>query len=340
MQQLVTEIRAAGYTNPIVVDKWNQPWTIIKDQLNNIYQGYHFYFNSWSVSGAMSQMKTALSKGIKIINTEVGADYNEYSSFTTATVDELNTFMAQSASLGVGNTVWMNENLNNLPRYQSLGIDFPTVSASETPSPSASQALSTQFLDGFESKSFSTWNGITTTQGDSVVIANDVPYQGNYHARFYTNGNYRGQENAYLTKNVNLQTANASGYFRFSGTVRKTILPDNGDKLYLIRLSSSTGDIALAGVRRENGVNKWLLQTDGTKTSSAVPITICQYYCVTLHWNATQHTAELYVNGVKILEATTNSNSAATTIINMGIINAYNVQNPLTVYGDNFSISN
>ena len=125
MQQLVNDIRNAGYTNPIVVNKWNQPWTVINDPLDNTYQGYHFYFNSWSVSGAMSQMNTALSKGIKIINTEVGADYNEYNSFTTATVNELNDFMAQCANLGIGNTVWMNENLNNWNRYQDLGIDFP-----------------------------------------------------------------------------------------------------------------------------------------------------------------------------------------------------------------------
>jgi cell division septation protein DedD len=138
MQSLVNEIRNVGYTNPIVVNKWNQPWTVINDPLNNVYQGYHFYFNTWSPSGAMSQINTALSRGIKIINTEVGADYNEYNSFTTATVDELNTFLTQCASLGVGNTVWMNENLNNLPRYQSLGLNFPPVSTQPKPSPNPS----------------------------------------------------------------------------------------------------------------------------------------------------------------------------------------------------------
>ncbi len=135
MQQLVNDIRSAGYTNPIVVDKWNQPWTVINDPLDNTYQGYHYYFNSWSPGGAMSQMNSALSRGIKIINTEIGADFNEYNSYTSATVDELNTFMAQCANLGIGNTVWMNENLNNLPRYQSLGISFPTVTNPQPTSP-------------------------------------------------------------------------------------------------------------------------------------------------------------------------------------------------------------
>lgn len=125
MQRLVTEIRQASYTNPIVVNKWNQPWTVINDPLNATYQGYHFYFNSWSTSGAISQMNTALSKGIKLINTEIGADYNEASAYTSATVAEMNSFLAQCANLGVGNTLWMNENLDNWERYPELGLELP-----------------------------------------------------------------------------------------------------------------------------------------------------------------------------------------------------------------------
>lgn len=125
MQNLVDSIREAGYTNPIVVNKWNQPWTVINDPLDNTYQGYHFYFNSWSVSGAISQMNNALSRGIKIINTEIGADFNEYNSFTTETVEELNEFIVWCSDQGMGNTVWMNENLNNWQRYQELGLSFP-----------------------------------------------------------------------------------------------------------------------------------------------------------------------------------------------------------------------
>jgi hypothetical protein len=135
VQGLVDDIRAAGYTNPIVVDKWSQRWTVINDPLDNTYQGYHFYFNSWSVSGAMSQIKTALSKGIKIINTEVGASYNEHNDFTSSNVAALSSFLAQCADLGVGNCIWMNENLNNWPTYQSIGLDLPTVSQPVAPEP-------------------------------------------------------------------------------------------------------------------------------------------------------------------------------------------------------------
>jgi hypothetical protein len=125
MQSLVNEIRDAGYTNPVVVDKWNQPWTVISDPLDNVYQGYHFYFNSWSVNGAIQQINTALSKGINLINTEVGASYNEGKDFTTETVKELFNFLQQCTELGVGNTVWMNENLGNWPYYKNLDFEFP-----------------------------------------------------------------------------------------------------------------------------------------------------------------------------------------------------------------------
>ena len=125
MQDLVNQIRSSGYTNPIVINKWTQYWTKINDPLDNTYQGYHYYFNSWSVSGARSQMETALSKGIKIINTEVGADYNEYRNYDSSEVRELNEFLAWCSNKGIGNAVWVNENLMNWPRYQQLGLSFP-----------------------------------------------------------------------------------------------------------------------------------------------------------------------------------------------------------------------
>ena len=139
MQDLADKIRAAGFTNAIVVNKWNQPWTKIVDPLDNTYQGYHFYFNSWSVSGAIQQMNIALSRGIKIINTEVGADFNEYRQFDSAEVQELISFLLQSEELGIGNTVWLNENLNNWPRYQTLGLTLP-ISSEPVYSPSPSNS--------------------------------------------------------------------------------------------------------------------------------------------------------------------------------------------------------
>ena len=362
MQSLVTEIRAAGYTNPIVVDKWNQGWTVINDPLGSTYQGYHFYFNSWSPSGAISQMQTAQSKGIKVINTEIGADYNEYNSYTTSTVSELNTFLSQCASMGIGNTIWMNENLNNMPKYQQLGLKIPSVTAptqptptttptptqtptpTSTPTPTPTTPTNTVFTDNFESRSLSNWNKITRTYGEKVSISSNTPYDGSYGASFTTTGKSYGRENAYLSKSINMQNVYARGYFYFSSSTGR-ILSDNGDRLYLISFSNSNGELAYAGIRRENGVNKWVLYANGAKTSSAISVSVDRYYSVELRWNAAQQrwnaaqqTVQMLVDGTKILETTASSNSVTT--VNMGIISTYNVQNSLEVYGDSFTISN
>jgi hypothetical protein len=378
MQSLVTEIRNAGYTNPIVLNKWNQAWTVINDPLDNTYQGYHYYFNSWSPSGAISQMQTAQSKGIKVINTEIGADYNEYNSYTSSTVNELNQFISQCASMGIGNTVWMNENLNNMPRYQQLGLKIPSVTtpsqpnptttptptqtpkptatATPTPTPTATPKptpsptatvtptptnppSSGEFRENFESVAdfMNNWYR-TTTWGEKVTQTNAKPYAGSYAACFTTNGLSRGRENAYISKSVNMETISTKGYFSIKSTTSR-ILSDNGDRLYFISFTNGQGEVAYAGIRREDGVNKWVLYANGAKTSSAFSISADKYYNVELRWDADKQLAEMYVNGAKILELNNYRNSGAVTNINMGIIYTYNVQNALTVTGDNFVIS-
>ena len=123
-QALIDEIRNAGYTNPIVTNKLNTAWFKFSDPLNNTFQGMHFYFNSWSPAGAMTQMNTALSKGItNILNTEVGANYNEYKYYTQANVDALESFLSQSQALGISNCIWMNNDTVNWQGY-TLGFDF------------------------------------------------------------------------------------------------------------------------------------------------------------------------------------------------------------------------
>ncbi len=410
MQSLVTEIRAAGYTNPILFDKWNQAWTLVNDPLDNTFQGYHFYFNSWSVSGAMSQMQTAQSKGIKLINTEIGADYNEYNSFTTSTVAELNQFLSQSASMGIGNTVWMNENLNNMPRYQQLGLDFPTVTSPISTSPNPTQSPTTTprpttsptstpspttspnptpsptatphptsspnptsyptpspttspnptpyptptpstppttsiFQDGFESGSTSSWTSTTRTSRDTVSVTNSMPYSGSYNARFYTSGSTTSRENAALRKTINNQPdVYSSACFRIVGSTTGTqILQNNNDRFYLLRFTNdNAADLALAGIRREGGVNKWILFAGNRYiASTAIPINVDQWYDVKLHWDSETNLAEMYVNGVKILQMTaTSGDTSSATIAEMGIRYTYSVQNPILLCADNFRLSN
>ena len=237
----------------------------------------------------------------------------------------------------------MNENLDNWPRYKSLSIDFSVASAPEpeeppTEPPAETPTSTILFYDNFESNSLAGWSSTTRTTGGTVKTANYVPYNGSYHVRFYTDGGASTQENAYLRRQVDLQETSARGYY-FSSYLGTTILSDNADRVYLIRLSGSQGSVASAGIIREGGLYKWVLNSSGGQTtSSEIRINTEQYYNVTLNWNPAQDTAELYVDGVKLATRTNTSNSPITSV-DMGIINTYRVQGPLIVYGDSFSIS-
>ena len=337
MQTLVNDVRSAGYTNKLVFNRWwTISWKVVSDPIGQTYQGFHAYFDCCTLSNVESSMKTAQSMGIKLLNTEVGADCREAEYYSYTQVQTLNSFLSWSYSQDIGNLIWVNGDLWNWQTYKNLGLTLPKVSATPVSSPSISS--NTQFQDGFESNSLSGWSSTTASSGDYVKTANYVPYSGSCHTRFYTSGSSWERENAFVSKSVNLQSISASGYFYFSSYLSRTILNDNGDKTYLIRLSSSNGDIAWAGMIRENGIYKWLLYTNGALTSSAVSISTDQYYGVKLYWNAAQRTAELFVNGAKILQSSTGSYSAVTRV-DMGIIYTSSVQNPLIVYGDSFNIS-
>lgn len=176
----------------------------------------------------------------------------------------------------------------------------------------------------------------------SVSSAN--PCEGQYHGRFYTSGSTSTRENAYLRKSINSQDVYASADFRIvSSTTGTRILNDNNDRFYVLRFSDSSGnDIALAGVRREGGVNKWMLFAGNTyKTSLAVSVSTDRWYNIELHWNAQETIAEMFVDGVKILEIDVNT-TANTTVANaeMGILYTYSIQHPMLIYGDCFKLSN
>ena len=133
MQTLVTAIRAAGYGHRVIFNKWTQSWSscAVSDPLGNTWCGYHYYFNTWSVSNAEADMTYALAANLKVFNTEIGADYNEASSFDSAEVQEVNQFMDWCYDRGIGNAVWMRYGLENYPRYQALGLDFPPLGDAE-----------------------------------------------------------------------------------------------------------------------------------------------------------------------------------------------------------------
>ena len=126
-QGLIDYVRNAGCSNTLVIDKWNTGWStaVFNDPYDAVYTGMHFYFNSWSVSGAETQMNYALDRDLNVVNTEVGADSNEASQFSSSEVQELSDFLQWSSDNGISNTIWMNENLDNWNTYQTLGLVIP-----------------------------------------------------------------------------------------------------------------------------------------------------------------------------------------------------------------------
>lgn len=119
------------YTNcPILTNKWYQNWKKLNDPLNKDMYSYHFYFNSWSVNDAYDNMQEAINAGIypdQIINTEMGADYNEESAFSVSEVQEVNEFIQMCAEIGIGNCIWMYQNIQNGDTYDSMGLTIPDI---------------------------------------------------------------------------------------------------------------------------------------------------------------------------------------------------------------------
>lgn len=226
------------------------------------------------------------------------------------------------------------------PRPTTTPTASPTPTPTSTPTPPSSTGFA--FEDGFESASFSLWGGTTRTSGDTVTISSNSPYRGTYSARFSTSGSTNSRENAFLPKTVSLSNAYARGCFRISpiSTSSSRILRDNSDRFYLIQFTNSAGTLASCGVRREGGVDRWLLYADGTYRVSSHAVSPNQYYSVELHLDEASHIAELFVDGTRILQisigGSLTSNISST---NFGIAYTTNVQNQLGVYGDCFKIS-
>ena len=118
-------LRSHGITNHLNCNMPSQHNSIIRPDATLDSQGCHFYFNSWSVNGAMNIMNGALADGITVWNTEVGADSGENP--TTSTTAELNQFLAQCHAKGIGNYVWLNYGVStNLNRYKNTGLVMPS----------------------------------------------------------------------------------------------------------------------------------------------------------------------------------------------------------------------
>jgi len=141
LQAIINAIRSAGNNHRIVANKWEHSWShmaSISDSQDRFYTGYHYYFNSWSVNGATGSMQDAIAAGIdadRLINTEIGADYNEENQFSRSEVEEVNDFMDWCNDRDISNTVWQRYGLQNWDTYQSLGLQFPPVTPPDDEEP-------------------------------------------------------------------------------------------------------------------------------------------------------------------------------------------------------------
>ena len=134
-QEFVTAARSAGYSNRIVSNVfWRTPlkdMAVINDPLNQFYSGQHIYFfdggvTAVTMASAKKIMQDALDAGVKILNTEIGADTDGQQFFTELGVGMVSEFMRWGTSEDIGNAVWTMYGAYDYPKYKQLGLTFPT----------------------------------------------------------------------------------------------------------------------------------------------------------------------------------------------------------------------
>jgi hypothetical protein len=103
-------------------------WQVFNDPLGDTWQGKHFYMNRYTYNEAIGHLQNAMDAGVdpnRMVNTEVGASFNEHPDYTTENVGQLNDYLAWCYERGIGNMVWLNKNTYNLGTYEDLGLDLP-----------------------------------------------------------------------------------------------------------------------------------------------------------------------------------------------------------------------
>lgn len=233
-----------------------------------------------------------------------------------------------------------NSEAYNVASTEVFGDNF--VVADEYIGPESPQ----HFEDDFESGNFNKWTGTTTTSGETVTVANYDPYSGNYHGRFASNGG-SGVEHAYCYMTVDQEKVYARGYFQINQGLS---LSDNDDRFYFLRFRAGGQSLAGIGIRRHNGVEKWMVYgRDGSSwvwpTYTTSPsIERFRWYCIELCWHkdAAQGRIEMYIDGQKIFEITDIDTSYYGNVdtVQFGLVTATGVQNTLKIYGDSLAISN
>ena len=190
-QAFVTAVRNAGYTNNIVsnvfwrptdVDTAFQQMATISDPLDRFWTGQHWYINQISLASIKNYLQLGLSYGLKLINTEVGADANEIAYFSQSEVDDLSSLLEWCAERGIGNTVWLMYGDYNWPTYEAMELKFPYVLTPEPPPeppdppPPASYFLTVTSTSGGSAYITSGYNPVPLGSIITVFAAADTNY--------------------------------------------------------------------------------------------------------------------------------------------------------------------
>jgi hypothetical protein len=210
----------------------------------------------------------------------------------------------------------------------------------------AATSTLTVFSDGFESGNLNSWSSTTKSYGETITASTYAALNGRYGGRFTTNAN-EVTENSYVSKNVDLSEIYAGGdYNIYMGLSLK----DNSDRFSLIQLYGGSQTLVYASIKHVGGVDRWSLYIrDGSNgfwtNAASSPPQVKKWYHVELHWrmgSASSGVAELYVDGVKIIEVSGVNTSSYGCVkrVDTGIVNAVGVQNRLCVYVDDFTVTN
>ena len=204
------------------------------------------------------------------------------------------------------------------------------------------------FEDGFESGDFSRWTSTHTTTGDNATVVEIDPYEGNYHARFQTNGITSGVEWSVSSCSVSPETSEvyACGYFYIAHGLP---LDDNDDRFALITIYDPTSRRVQAILRiiKVGGVEKFQLNiASGDSYFAAVTDAVYPqegvWYCFELYFkvHSTEGEGRVWINGVEHITITgkDTDNYGNIKLVRYGLASV-NVQHAVDLYCDAVVVS-
>jgi CheY-like chemotaxis protein len=192
--------------------------------------------------------------------------------------------------------------------------------------------------DDFGPKSSGDWDEKVVSSGETITTFTDRKSHDESYVRFTTDGQFTQNEYAYFAKNIDLEEAYARGEFLLISTTSSQLLKNDGDTIYLMQFTNEDGSRVLAGVKREAGINKWILSADGfSKTASGVSSD--KWYTIELHYNAFQGTVQMSVDGQETLQINIYSTNQKIKQFDFGIVSATESKDQFIIYADYVKLS-